>query len=164
MNNRPRQNRPSRQRPKAGPGGGKEPPPKYNRSPFSWLVIGLVALSVLVIISRMQTRFDTISYTEFMEYLEAGQIKSVEMGSAEMTGDFNEEGIAARKEKDPKSFKVNNVPAMHEEGFASKMLAKGVDVSGADQDIWVPLLVNLLPILLIVAIIYYSQYSEMENY
>ncbi len=155
MNNRPRQNRPFRQRPKAGPGGGKEPPSKYNRSPFSWLVIGLVALSVLVIIGRIQKRFDKISYTEFREYLEAGQIKSVEMGSAKMTGDFNEEGIAARKEGDPKSFQVNNVPAMHEEGFANKMLAKGVDVSGADQDIWVPLLVNLLPILLIVAIIYF---------
>jgi cell division protease FtsH len=155
MNNRPRQNRPFRQRPKARPGGGKEPPSKYNRSPFSWLVIGLVALSMLVIIGRIQKRFDKISYTEFREYLEAGQIKSVEMGSAKMTGDFNEEGIAARKGKGPKSFQVNNVPAMQEEGFANDMLAKGVDVSGADQDIWVPLLVNLLPILLIVAIIYF---------
>jgi cell division protease FtsH len=110
---------------------------------------------MLVIIGRIQKRFDKISYTEFREYLEAGQIKSVEMGSAKMTGDFNEEGIAARKGKGPKSFQVNNVPAMQEEGFANDMLAKGVDVSGADQDIWVPLLVNLLPILLIVAIIYF---------
>ena len=154
MNNRPRQNRPFRQRPKVPPGGGKKPPPKYNRSPLSWLVIGLVALIVLMMIGRMQ-RVDKISYTEFREYLEAGQIKSVEMGSAKMSGEFNEEGIAARTEGAPRSFQVNNIPAMEEESFANEMLAKGVDISGADQDIWVPLLMNLLPILLIIGIIYF---------
>jgi cell division protease FtsH len=107
-----------------------------------------------MMVGRMQ-RVDKISFTEFMEYLEAGQIKSVEMGSAKMSGEFNEEGILARKEGAPRSFQVNNVPAMEEKGFANKMLEKGVDVSGADQDIWVPLLMNLLPILLIIGIIYF---------
>ncbi len=156
MTNRPKQKRPSRQRPRTPPGPGKKPLPKYGRGPLSWLVIGLVALSALMIIGRLQG-IEKIDYysPDFEDYLDKGYIASIELRQNKMVGTFTREFITQRGGKAVKAFEVNYDPELLPQDFLDRLRAKGVKVSWADQDIWLPLLWNLLPLLFLIGIIYF---------
>jgi len=155
MTDRPKQKRPFRQRPGPPPGPGKKPLPKYGRGPLSWLVIGLVALSALMIIGRLQG-IEKIDYSpDFEDYLDKGYIASIELRQNKMVGRFTNEFIAQRGGRAVKTFEVNYDPELLPQDFLDRLRAKGIKVSWADQDIWLPLLWNLLPLLFLVAIIYF---------
>ena len=134
------------------PGGGEKPPaPKYSRSSFSWLIGGLILLSVLMMISRMQ-RLDKVSYTRFLDYLEQGYIQSVQQGEYKMIGKYTEEGSAERKRD---SFQVITIPIMKEREFTDLLEEKGVEIDGQEQNFWAPVFWNLFPIILLVGLIYF---------
>ncbi|MHC5059543.1 MAG: ATP-dependent zinc metalloprotease FtsH [Planctomycetota bacterium] len=151
MANKPKQKRPFKQGPPTPQGPGKKPLPKYNRGPLSWLVIGLVTLTVLILMGRIQK--PPISFTpDFLGYLEAGYIESVKFYPTKMECKLNEDGIAAIGKKS--TIEVNYDSQMLPEGFVEQLRKKGVKVSWADPAMW-PLLFNLLPLLFLVAIIYF---------
>jgi len=136
-------------------GPDKKPLPKYSRSPFQWLIIALIVLSLLMMFTKMQ-RIDKLqSFTEFEEYLEQGYVKSVKLHPTKIAGEFNQKGIESRTDRPAKTFEVNYDPEMMPDDFVSRLRSQGVKVNWADQDIWVPLLFNLLPIIILVAIIYF---------
>ena len=156
MSNKPKQKRPFRQRPGPPSGPGKKPLPKYNRGPLSWLVLGLVALSVLMIIGRMQG-VEKIDYSpDFEDYREKGYIESIELRHNMIFGKFKQ-GVVIddRSERVIKSFEVNYDPKLLPDDFFDKLRDKGVTWRHADQDIWAPLLWNLLPLLFLIGIIYF---------
>jgi len=154
MTDRPKQKRPFRQRPQTPPGSPKKPLPKYGRGPLSWLIIGLVSISALMIIGRMQG-IEKIDYSpDFEDYRDKGYIAGVELRPNKIVGKFTKEFIAQRGGK-ATSFEVNYDPKLLPDDFLDKLREKGVKISWADQDIWLPLLWNLLPLLILVAIIYF---------
>jgi len=155
MTNRPKQKRPFRQRPQIPPGPGKKPLPKYGRGPFSWLVIGLVALCALMIIGRVQGTKQVNFSLEFENHIDNGHIESVELRQNKMKAEFKKEYIDQQGGRAIKSFEVYYDRELLPDDFFDRLRKKGVKWRYAKQDIWFPLLINLLPILLIVAIIYF---------
>jgi len=140
-----------------GKGGDKKLPPKYSRSPFHWLIISLVLMSSLMLL-RGVTRTDKISYVpDFWGYIEAGHIESIELHRDKklITGKFNQAGIDARPKDAPVSFQLNFDPDMMPKDFMEEMDKKGVKAAWADSPMWLPILFNLLPILLIIGIVYF---------
>jgi cell division protease FtsH len=117
-------------------------------------VLGLVALSVLMIIGRMQG-IEKIDYSpDFEEYLEKGYIKSIELRQNKIIGKFTEDFITQRGGR-AGTFEVNYDPKLLPDNFFDKLRDKGVTWRYADQDIWAPLLWNLLPLLFLIGIIYF---------
>ena len=57
MNNKGKHNYPGKRGPKEPVGGGKQPASKYSRSPFSWLVAGMILLSVLMMVNKIYKVF-----------------------------------------------------------------------------------------------------------
>jgi cell division protease FtsH len=154
MSNKPKQKRPFRQRPGPPSGPGKKPLPKYNRGPLSWLVLGLVALSVLMIIGRMQG-IEKIDYSpDFEDHIDNDHVENIELGQNKIIGKFKQEFVAQRGGR-AVTFEVNYDKDLLPDDFFDKLKDKGVTWRYADQDIWAPLLWNLLPLLFLIGIIYF---------
>lgn len=137
-------------------GSGKGPLPKYNRSPFSWMIMGLIVMSILMMISGMQRveKIDSFS-PKFEDYIEKGYIKNIRLLPSRIKGDFSQVWLTEQGSKARTSFELNYDPDMLPKDFLATMRQKGIEVSWADPDIWLPLLWNLLPILLLVGIVYF---------
>ncbi len=149
----PKQN----QRPGKKPTGpGKGPLPKFNRSPFNWMIMGLIAMSILMMISGMQRveKIDSFS-PKFEDYIEKGYIKSIKLLPNRIKGEFSQVWLTEQGSGARSSFELNYDPDMLPKDFLVTMRQKGIEVGWADPDIWLPLLWNLLPILLLVGIVYF---------
>jgi hypothetical protein len=90
-----------RQDRRKGPKGlEKKPLAKYNHRPFSWLILGLVAMAFLLTMYSTP-RKEEISYApDFVNYIDAGHIESVYIHKEKIVGKFNEAGMAAREAED----------------------------------------------------------------
>jgi cell division protease FtsH len=132
-------------------------PPRYNRGPFTWLLIGLVVMTLFMSLSQMR-RTAELTFSEYDSFLEKGYIKKVSLNesSREITGEFNDRGKAQRPEGDPTTFRVKYTPEFLEKGYSKWLQSKGVEVVDASGDsLWLPILLNLLPIFLIIGLIYF---------
>ncbi len=137
------------------PSGGV--PPRYNRSPFTWLLIALVVMTLFMSLSRMN-RTAEIAFSQFSAYLEQGFIKKVVFNesSREISGEFSETAIKQLDKDTPTAFRVRYIPEFLGGDYAEKLKAKGVEVVDATGDsLWMPILMNLLPFILLVALIYF---------
>jgi len=140
------------------PKGGPKPPLVPNRNPLSWMAIGLILLLMFLTVVRTG-RVDEISYyPDFLTYLDKGLIKSVRFQSEKISGEFTEAGITERTEQkrgESKLFEVVYTPAMYNEKLMEELKAAKVEVKGKMQDIWVPIFWNLLPIVVLGALVYF---------
>lgn len=152
------------QNPRGLKGGAKKGIPKYNRGPFSWLIIGLIIMTTMMMIGKMK-RVEKISWTEFLDHVEANHVKSVEFQKSanKIVGKFNEAGLQVRDAKAAETFEVNYDPEMMVEGFADKLDKDGIEVSWSNQEVWLPLFWNFFPILLFVGIIYFFFMRNMRS-
>ena len=153
-------NAPKQEPPKVPGGPGNNVLTKFNRGPFSWLLIAMIIVTMVTMFGKMQSR-EKLDYSKFMEYFERGYIKSVEIGRVKTIGEFNENGMADLKGH--KNFEVNNVPAMTEGEFSNLLKDNGVKVDAPDENILGPILWQLLPILLLVGVIYFIFMRNMKG-
>ena len=118
--------------------------------------MALIVMSILMMISGMQRveKIDSFS-PKFEDYIEKGYIKSIKLLPNKIKGDFSQVWLAERGDGARSSFELNYDPDMLPKDFLVTMRQKGIEVGWADQDIWLPLLWNLLPILLLVGIVYF---------
>ncbi|MBN1456349.1 MAG: ATP-dependent zinc metalloprotease FtsH [Sedimentisphaerales bacterium] len=153
MNNNPKQQK-KLNKPPFGP--GKKPLPKYNHSPFSWLVIALILMSLMMLLGRMH-RVDKIeSFSpQFQDYIDSGYIKSIKLRSNKIVGEYSSKWSTEKGDGAAKSFELNFDPELMPDDFIERLKDRGVEVGWADPDIWAPLLWNIVPILLFVGIIYF---------
>lgn len=137
-------------------GPGKNPLPKYNRSPFSWLVIGLIVMSLLMMVSKMQ-RIDKIkNFTpDFLEYVESGYIKSVALKTSTISGEYSAKWFAEKGEGAAPTFELNYDPELMPDNFIDYLGTKNVELGFADPDMFWPIVFNFLPIVILVGIIYF---------
>ena len=152
------------QPPRGLKGGPKKGIPKYNRGPFSWLIIGLIIMTTMMMIGRWK-RVEKITWTEFLDFVEANQVESVEFQTSgrKISGKFNEAGKGSRDDKAAETFEVNYDPEMMPEGFADKLDKDGIEVGWSDQEVWLPIFWNFFPILLFVAVIYFFFLRNMRG-
>ena len=150
----------NRKRPQPRPGQqkrpGKKPPlPTYKRGPFTYLVIGLVLLTVWMTLQQWH-KLDEIRWDEFINHVETGDIESIEIGETEITGKFNQKGIDSRDKKAPVAFKVAYKQEWIPKEFPEKLEKSGIKVKFAKQRIWLIMLMQwVFPLLLLVGFFYF---------
>jgi cell division protease FtsH len=133
------------------PGG----PGKYNRGPFSWLMIILIVTTLLMTLNRWQ-RVEELRYSpDFLEAVRKGHIESVKIEGDRIIGVFNEEGKKDRKPEDPASFEVVYIQPMWNEPLIPLLEKSNVKIEGGRPDLFVPFLWNIVPFLLLIAMIYF---------
>lgn len=133
-------------------GGG--PQQRYNKSPFSWLIIALIALSVILMVNRVQNVDRIKLIPDFYSYIEKGYISSVELHTNKITGKFSSEGLAARGDSSNEAFELYVNPDLIPE-ITNELRKQGIPTITAEPDIWGPLLWQILPIIVLVGLIYF---------
>jgi len=144
--------------PRPGPRGrkGKKPPlPTYKRGPLSWLIIAIVIFTAMMMLQQWQN-IDNIDWDVFVKHLENNQIESVEIGETEITGKFNQEGIASRGEKAATSFTVDYRQEVVGKRLVEILEQSGVKWKFSRQRTWLWHLIGMIfPILLLVGFFYF---------
>jgi len=139
-----------------GKGGKKPPLPRYRHSPFGWLLIAFVIVTVMIMFRQLQS-VNKIRWDEFVKHVENGHVDSVTIKEREIIGKFNEEGIASQGDKGKASFLVYYNPEVHKQWLGSGVLkANGVKEDSEPPRTWILNLISMiLPILILVGIFYF---------
>ena len=136
---------------------GKRPPlPSYRRGPLSWLIIGVIVFTALMMLQQGLVT-NTLSWDEFISQLEQGNVERLEIGDSEIAGKFKDTAPMV-KEKGTPSFKVSYRPEAGAKEPLQEVLRKteGVQVYWAQQRFWMIWLLNwVLPVLLLVGFFYF---------
>jgi cell division protease FtsH len=128
---------------------------KYNRGPFSWLMIALIVMTLLMTLNRWQ-RIEAIKYSpDFLDALKSGHIESVKIEHERILGTFNEEGRKVRKPDDPANFEVIYIDPMRDPELLTLLKNRRVSIQGVKPDMWMPFFWNIVPFLLLIAMIYF---------
>lgn len=153
-----------RQRPSDRRGGEKKPPlPSSRRGPLTYVLILVFVLTAMLMLQQWQDA-QNIGYDEFLRYLDAQQIESVEISEVTISGEFNADGIASRGEDAPKSFVVDYKPRTVGEGLMERLEKSGVKIKFTKPRTWIYTLINmLLPLALIIAIFYFFILRNMRS-
>ncbi|MHC4474560.1 MAG: AAA family ATPase, partial [Planctomycetota bacterium] len=135
---------------------GKKPSlASYRRGPFTWLIVGTLMFTAMMMIRPFYSS-DTIEWSEFKEHAKSNHIESIEIGETEITGKFNQDGRAARPKRSSGSFTVSYNQEWIPEAYLNELMDSGIEVSFAEQHIWIFMIINwVLPLLIIVGLFYF---------
>lgn len=149
---------------KDGPQGPKVPLPKYNRGPFTWLLIGLVVMTLMMSLTKMNG-VKGLKFSEFEDYVVKGYVEAVVVNKndGKIKGELREDAVKLLGDDTPKVFEVNFDPEMIRDNYTDWLKENGVSVDFTGPSLLVPLLVNLLPILLIVGLVYFVFMRNMKG-
>ncbi len=166
MKNRPDNNQTEHQRDSGKRSNRKTPLPGYRRSPLSWLIIGIIIFTAMMMLNQGLVT-NTLTWSQFRQYVEqGGQVERIEIGETEIAGKFRE-GSEAAKEQGSLAFKVNYRPDAGAEERLNKLIdlieqqaqkdpSYAVQIEWTKQQIWMIMLINwLLPILVLVGLFYF---------
>ena len=104
-------------------GSGKKPSlPSYKYGPFSYLIIGIVIFTGMMLLQQWQS-VEEIRWDEFVNHVESNYVESVTIKDTEIAGKFNEQGIASRGGKGKGTFVVYYKPEVQGEQLG-KLLEK----------------------------------------
>ncbi len=138
-----------------GKGGKKTPLPSYRRGPFSWLIIAVVVFTAMMMLQQWRS-YEKIDYYDFERYLENNEIESAEIGETEITGKFNQKGIANRPERASIAFAVDYNPDVVGDRLMTKLAASDAKWKFAKQHIMLTMLLSwILPLLILLAVFYF---------
>ena len=159
MAKEPTQNRDKKKSPGQFP--GPKPGMPKPRGPFSWVLTGLIILTVLIMVNKYN-QIKEISYSpKFMEMLEKKQVKSVVFHQFKLEGELNEKGVEAHG-KEFANFQVNYGPPMTDATLIKQLSTAGVKFKRARQDVWGSFFMSLLPLLLLIGVIYFVFIRNMR--
>jgi cell division protease FtsH len=137
-----------------GPPNGKRPSVSaYNRSPFSWLLLALVLIMIMMAVQKWHN-VEEITMSDFLKAVDNNDVASVELGDTELTGKFTEKALKARKPGSPADFKViirEGADKMIVDRLEAASKRYGLEYKYSRQQLWLPVLLNwvLMPGLLI---------------
>jgi len=138
-----------------GKGGKKQPLSSYKRSPFSWLILMVILLTLVTMFQQWQN-IDDVSWNDFLKYLSEGKIAKVVIDETEIRGRFNEAGIESRGADKAESFTVDYRERIVGERLGELLEHSGVEWEFAKQRIWLLNLISmLLPLVLFIGILYF---------
>jgi cell division protease FtsH len=130
--------------PKTSPDRGSEPTLKrLARGPLPYIVIALAVLWVLASLTVRGPAPEKLTYTQFQQKLEAGEVKNVVIVESDQT--------VTGKLSDDRDY-VAAYPADSQADMVKQIEAKGVpiDTHPPSSSFWGALLINLIPVVLIV--------------
>ena len=147
------------------PTGPKPVLPKYSRGPFSWLLIGLLGMFLLMTLSKNMSRVDDIPFSEYKSYVDNGHVKEVIhfKSSGEINGELNEQGVQSREEGLPAKFKTYYDSEMLPEKYDEWLTQNNVEYSYKNPSEWVQILLSFLPLILIVGLIYFFFLRNLKS-
>jgi len=162
MSNEPNPDKENASRKSPGqPPLGKGPSPKA-KGPFSWLIMGLIILTVLMMFQKYNQIREISYYPEFNDLIENKYIKSVVIHQSKTVGTLTEEG-AQKAGEGKASFQVNHIPATSNDALKARLKKAGVETIGEGQDVWGPFLMSVLPLVIIVGLIYFVFLRNMRS-
>jgi len=156
------QNRPDSNQGPGGPdpdrdsrgGPGKQPNgPMLSRTAFGWIMLGVLAMLLLILLMQGTDQADEVSWTEFLNIAEAGHFEDeVVVESDRVVGDVLDDAPGYPSEGPRRRF-----ASIHDPDSARKDLeAVGQPVTmDPAVSIWLPLLLNWGPVILIMFLIYF---------
>jgi len=111
------------------------------KSLLFWMVLVLVAVLIWNFSTNFQQRDSVISFSEFMEKVNTGQVASVTITGSKVTGVYKAAAETFR----------TYAPAQYE-GLANKLIEKGVQVTAEEQAVspWSTIFYSWAPILLMI--------------
>jgi len=145
-------------------GLGRGPFPGPGRSPFGWLVIGLIVIATFMMLTQTG-RVQKIRFNpDFLEAVQAGHVQSVEIQESKrkIVGKYSEAGMKARPADAPALFELSYTSEMLTEDVMAQLRANGVAIDASGQDYWAPLLWQLLPVVVLIAVIYFLVIRNMR--
>ena len=152
--------RQKRQRPQRPSGPGKRPGkkpvgPSYRQGPFGWLIIGIIALTVFMLIQQWQS-IGEIRWDEFVHHLTNGHIESMTVKDMEVLGKFNEEGLKSRAEDSRASFVVYYKSEVHGKQLGELIEQYPIENDSEPPRVWLLNIIGMmLPVIFMVGIIYF---------
>ena len=153
--------RQKRQRPQRPSGPGKRPAgkkpagPSYRQGPFGWLIIGIIALTVFMLIQQWQS-IGEIRWDEFVHHLTNGHIESMTVKDTEVLGKFNEEGLKSRAEDSRASFVVYYKSEVHGKQLGELIEQYPIENDSEPPRVWLLNIIGMmLPVIFMVGIIYF---------
>ena len=146
-------NLPSPKSPGQKPG---KPLPKYNRGPFTWLLIGLVVMTLMMTLKNSGGVAE-LDFSKFEDYVEKGYVEKVAINKndGKIKGELNDDAVKMLGKDTVKVFEVNFDSDMVRDNYAGWLQENGVKTTFTGPSWVLPVLVQLLPIVLIVALIYF---------
>ena len=127
---------------------------------FKWFMIGLMALIILMIISQQQGA-EEISYSpDFLDYVDKGYVKSIEIRPTKIVGELSAKGAEMLGSK---KFQVRYNDLMWEHGLMERLEKANVEISAVKEDMWLPILWNLLPIAILFGIICFIAIRKVRS-
>ncbi len=111
------------------------------KSLLFWMVLVLVVLLIWNFSTNFQQRDSVVSFSEFIEKVNGGQVASVTITGSEVTGLYKADNQAFR----------TFAPAQYE-GLANKLIEKGVQVTAKEPSVspWSSIFYSWAPILLMI--------------
>jgi cell division protease FtsH len=138
-----------------GESGKKPSLPGYKYGPFTYLIIGVVIFTGMMLLQQWQS-VEEIRWDEFVKQVESKCVESVTIKDTEIAGKFNEQGIANRGGKGKDTFVVYYKPEVYGERLGKLLEENGVKTVSEPPRIWLWNLAGMIfPILLMVGVIYF---------
>jgi cell division protease FtsH len=149
---------PGSRRPGPGFGSGGPGAPRPRVSP--WILIAVLVLGLLVFEQWARSSTENPSFGQFQQALDAGQIPK---GS---TVEISDTSIKWTQ-KDTSGASVTHSAALsanfQTQDLVSELHDKGINVKFVGTSIWVQLLVNVVPILLVMLLLYWFIFRRMAG-
>lgn len=157
--NQNRKEQPRRKGPLPPP---KKGPNKPNRSPFNMLILVLAMLAIFMAV-RNWPDYHELRYDQLRTLLKEDQVAKLRIQATDIIGELNDKGYKAA-EQEYREFKVNWNPDVFGDDLMNLLAESSVEFEASPPQTWIPLLVNtLLPVLLLVAIIYFLFLRNVRN-
>jgi len=136
---------------------------RYNRGPFNWLLLGLIIMTLFMTVSRWR-QVEQINYNpDFLDHIRQGHIESVTLEPDRVVGVFNDVGKTARQSGEPVNFEVICPDPGKNEKLNELLQKYNIKYNCKNQDLWIPLLWNLLlPFGLLAVMVYFLFIRNMR--
>jgi cell division protease FtsH len=111
-------------------------------------------------------RVQPLKFSEFKKYVEQGFVEKAVLNesSRKIKGEFHEKALNIIGEGTAKTFEVGYAPELLPEDPVQWLEDNGVgEYDAAGESMWIPLLINLLPLILIVGLIYFFFLRNMKS-
>ena len=158
-------NKPDTPDKKPTPQGPKGPLPKYGRGPFTWLMIGLLVMTLLMSLKNIGG-VKQLQFSEFENYVEKGYVETVIMveNDRKIRGELYDNAMKIIGDGTPKTFEVSYSPELLRENYPLWLRENGVKTIDATGPSWLmPVLTSILPLLLIIALVYFIFMRNMKG-
>ncbi len=136
--------------------GKKSPLPGYKYGPLTYLIIGILIFTVMMLLQQWQS-VEEVSWDEFVKNVENNCVESFTIKDTEITGKLNSQGNASRGSKGKDTFVVYYKPEVQGKQLG-ELLEKNntIKINTEPPRIWLWNLVGMVfPIFLMLGILYF---------